>query len=240
MPATAQLRSANAVLNWYNDQDQSAWKIYRFTVADKNCTDQYLKNSKEEGLERLQNALSHIAPDDYENYVIAVFNDKDKDKKTPAINKVFVVNERPAGMAVMAGYGGISPQQQQINTQILNEIRALREDRISEIDEDEDEAGDDSIVAGDPVERNIKTILAVANSPIVIGLLTKFMPDIAQYIPPVPSEPVQAVAGTVSAEDLQKTIETLFGKGVTPEDLQKLASLPKAQIGMLLGMLRKM
>lgn len=240
MPATAQLRSANAVLNWYNDQDQSAWKIYRFTVADKNCTDQYNGINKEDGLERLQTALSYIAPDDYENYVIAVFNSKDKDKKAPAVNKVFVVNERPAGMAVMAGYGGISPQQQQINTQILNEIRALREDRISEIDEDEDEAGDDSIVAGDPVERNIKTILAVANSPIVIGLLTKFMPDIAQYIPPVPSEPVQAVAGTVSAEDLQKTIETLFGKGVTPEDLQKLASLPKAQIGMLLGMLRKM
>lgn len=239
MPATAQLRSANAVLNWYNDQDQSAWKIYRFTVADKNCTDQYLKNSKEEGFERLQNALSHIAPDDYENYVIAVFNDKDKDKKTPAINKVFVVNERPAGM-VMAGYSGISPQQQQINTQLLNEIRALREDRISEIDEDDDEAGEDSIVAGNPVMNNVKQILEVVNTPIVMGLIAKFMPDLAQYIPPVPSEPVQAVAGTVSAEDLQKTIETLFAKGVTPEDLQKLASLPKAQISMLLGMLRKM
>jgi len=238
MPATAQLRNANAVLNWYNDQDQCAWKIYRFTVAPKNCTDQYNLNSKEDGYERLQTALSYITADDYENYVISVFSNKDKDLKN-SISKVFVINERPAGM-VMAGYSGISPQQHEINTQLLNEIRALREDRISEIDADDDEAGDDSIVAGNPVMNNVKQILEVVNTPIVMGLIAKFMPDLAQYIPPVPSEPVQAVAGTVSAEDLQKTIETLFAKGVTPEDLQKLASLPKAQISMLLGMLRKM
>lgn len=239
MPATAQLRSANAVLNWYNDQDQSAWKIYRFTVAPKNCTDQYNGNSKEDGYERLQTALSYITADDYENYVISVFSNKDKDLKN-SISKVFVINERPAGMAVMAGYTGISPQQHEINTQILNELRALREDRISEIDEDEDESPDDSIVAGNPVMNNVKQILEVVNTPIVMGLIAKFLPEIAQHIPPVPSEPVQAVAGTVSAEDLQATLETLFSKGVTPEDLQKLAGLPKMQIGMLLGMLRKM
>jgi hypothetical protein len=143
-------------------------------------------------------------------------------------------------MGVMAGYSGISSQQHEINTQILNELRALREDRISEIDEDDDQSPDDSIVAGNPVMNNVKQILEIVNTPIVMGLIAKFVPDLAQHIPPVPSEPVQAVAGTVSAEDLQATLETLFSKGVTPEDLQKLAGLPKMQIGMLLGMLRKM
>lgn len=232
MPATAQLRNANAVLNWFNDQDQSAWKIYRFSVSDKNCTDQYNGINKEQGFEKLQTALSYIAPDDYENYVIAVFNSKDKDKKTPAVNKVFVVNERPLGMGVMAGFSGISPQQAQINTEILNELRALREDRLSEIDEDEDEQGEDSIVAGSDTERILDKVNGLINNPMVAQLLGMLIPVMA-------NKPVQQISGTHTAEDLQIILESLFSKGVTPDDLAKLAAMDKAQISFLLSMLRK-
>lgn len=230
MPATAQLRSANAVLNWYNDQDQSAWKIYRFTVAEKNCTDQYNGISKDDGLERLQTALSYIAPDDYENYVIAVFNSKDKDKKAPAVNKVFVVNERPAGMGAMAGYG-ISPQQHQINTEILNELRALREQRITDEAEDEDDE-DESIVAGSDTERILDKVNGIINNPMIAQLL-------GMLVPAMVNRPAQQISGTHTAEDLQKILETLFAKGVTPEDLAKLAAMDQGQITFLLGMLRK-
>ena len=229
MPATAQLRSANAVLNWYNDQDQSAWKIYRFAVMEKNCTDQYNGINKDQGFDKLQTALSYIAPDDYENYVIAVFNDKDKDKKAPAINKVFVINERPAGMAGMVGYAGISPAQQQINTEILNELRALREDRLQEESEDDE---DESIVAGSDTERILDKVSGIINNPMVAQLLGMLMPVLA-------NRPAQQISGTHTAEDLQKILETLFAKGVTPEDLAKLAAMDQGQITFLLGMLRK-
>ena len=121
MAATAQLRNATQVLNWYNDQPQAAWKMYRFSVMPRNITGAYDGKSKDEGFEKLQAELSYIAADDYNNFVLGVFNYKDKEKATPAINKVFVVNEPPAGMPMVAGYG-MSPQQQQINTEILSEI----------------------------------------------------------------------------------------------------------------------
>jgi hypothetical protein len=47
---------------------------------------------------------------------------------------------------------------------------------------------------------------------------------------------VQHVSGT---QDLEQIIQTLFSKGVTAEDLEKLAAMPQAQISMLLTMLRK-
>lgn len=229
MPATAQLRNANAVLNWYNDQDQSAWKIYRFTVAPKNCTDQYNGISKEDGYEKLQTALSYITPDDYENYVLSVFSPKDKDLKN-SMSKVFVINERPAGMGAMAGYG-ISPQQHQINTEILNELRALREQRIADEVEDEDDE-DESIVAGSDTERILDKVNGIINNPMIAQLL-------GMLVPAMVNRPAQQISGTHTAEDLQKILETLFSKGVTPEDLAKLAAMDQGQITFLLGMLRK-
>jgi hypothetical protein len=47
---------------------------------------------------------------------------------------------------------------------------------------------------------------------------------------------VQHVSGT---QDLEQIIQTLFSKGVTADDLEKLAAMPQAQISMLLSMLRK-
>lgn len=232
MAATAQLRSASQVLNWYNDQPQAAWKMYRFSVMTRNITGAYDGKSKEEGYDKLQAELSYIAADDYNNFVLGVFNDKDKEKGTPAINKVFVVNEPPAGMPIMAGYG-VNPQQNQINTEILNEIRALRAERLAEQETDEDEEEESpepvtpsSILAGMLQQPHVQNMLIN----IVGNLASSFMK---------PNRPVQQVAGTHTAEDIDEIIETLYSKGVTPDDLRKLSEMPQAQITMLLSMLRK-
>jgi len=103
MAATAQLRTAGAVLNWYNEQPQAAWKLYRFSVMPRNITGAYDGKDKDEGYQKLQSELALISSDDYNNFVLGIFNDKDKEKATPALNKVFVVNEAPVGM--IAGYG---------------------------------------------------------------------------------------------------------------------------------------
>ena len=229
MAATAQLRSASAVLNWYNDQPQSAFKLYRFSVMPKNITGAYDGKSKDEGYEKLQSELALIANDDYNNFVLGLFNEKDKEKATPAINKVFTVNEAPLGM--VAGYG-VSNQQAQINNEILNEIRAMRAERLAEIEEDETEEEEEeeqpvtpgSILAGMLQQPRVQELL--------INALSSMAGNFAR-------PRVQAVSGTHTEQDMEQILQTLFSKGVTPDDLLKLASMPQSQITMLLSMLRK-
>ena len=229
MAATAQLRSASAVLNWYNDQPQAAFKLYRFSVMPKNITGAYDGKSKDEGFEKLQSELALIANDDYNNFVLGLFNEKDKEKATPAINKVFTVNDAPLGM--VAGYG-VSNHQAQINNEILNEIRAMRAERLAEIEEDETEEEEEeeqpmtpgSILAGMLQQPRVQEML--------INALSSMAGNFAR-------PRVQAVSGTHTEQDMEQILQTLFSKGVTPNDLLMLASMPQSQITMLLSMLRK-
>ena len=224
MAATAQLRTAGAVLNWYNEQPQAAWKLYRFSVMPRNITGAYDGKDKDEGYQKLQSELALISSDDYNNFVLGIFNDKDKEKATPALNKVFVVNEAPVGM--IAGYG-VSNQQAQINNEILNEIRALRAERLAEMDDEDEEEEEEkpatpgSILAGMLQQPQVQQLLITA-----LGNL------VGNFARPR----VQAVSGT---QDLETTLQILFSKGVTADDLAKLAAMPESQITMLLSMLRK-
>lgn len=225
MAATAQLRNASAVLNWYNEQPQAAWKIFRFSVMAKNITGAYDGKSKDEGFEKLQTELSYIAADDYNNFVLGLYNDKDKERVAPAINKVFVLNEAPLGM--VAGYG-VTNQQAQVNNEILNEIRALRAERLAELEADDEEEEEEekpvtpsSILAGMLQQPQVQQMLIAMLGNLVNGF----------------SAPkVQHVSGT---QDVEQIVQTLFSKGVTADDLAKLAAMPQAQIAMLLSMLRK-
>ena len=224
MAATAQLRTAGAVLNWYNEQPQAAWKLYRFSVMPRNITGAYDGKDKDEGYQKLQSELALISSDDYNNFVLGIFNDKDKEKATPALNKVFVVNEAPLGM--IAGYG-VSNQQAQINNEILNEIRALRAERLAEMDDEDEEEEEErpvtpgSILAGMLQQPQVQQLLIAALG----NLVGNF------------SRPrVAAVSGT---QDIETTLQILFSKGVTADDLAKLAAMPESQITMLLSMLRK-
>lgn len=224
MAATAQLRTAGAVLNWYNEQPQAAWKLYRFSVMPRNITGAYDGKDKDEGYQKLQSELALISSDDYNNFVLGIFNDKDKEKATPALNKVFVVNEAPLGM--IAGYG-VSNQQAQINNEILNEIRALRAERLAEMDDEEEEEEEEqpatpsSILAGMLQQPQVQQMLIAA-----LGNL------VGNFARPR----VAAVSGT---QDIETTLQILFSKGVTADDLAKLAAMPETQIAMLLSMLRK-
>jgi hypothetical protein len=221
MAATAQLRTAGAVLNWYNEQPQAAWKLYRFSVMPRNITGAYDGKDKDDGYQKLQSELALISSDDYNNFVLGIFNDKDKEKATPALNKVFVVNEAPLGM--IAGYG-VSNQQAQINNEILNEIRALRAERLEDEQDAEEEpepVTPSSILAGMLQQPQVQQMLITA-----LGNL------VGNFARPR----VQAVSGT---QDIETTLQILFSKGVTADDLAKLAAMPESQINMLLSMLRK-
>jgi hypothetical protein len=190
----------------------------------KNITGAYDGKSKEDGLEKLERELEFIAPDDYNNFVLGLYNDKDKERVAPAINKVFVLNEAPVGM--IAGYG-VSNQQAQINNEILNEIRALRAERINELEADEEEEEKEQPVTPSSI------LAGMLQQPQVQQMLIAMLGNIVSSFT---APKVQHVSGT---QDMEQVIQTLFSKGVTADDLAKLAAMPQAQISMLLTMLRK-
>lgn len=227
MPAVAQLRSAAEVLNWYNEQDECAWELYRFNAVAKNRQAIYYGKSKEDGYSKLQSELSHIHNDDCENYVLVIGSVKGaKDKTFEAqFSKVFVVNEKQyQPMGGMPAVYGVSRQQQDMNTEILNELRALRAERLQEVEEEEEEeqpATPSSILAG------------MLQTPQVQNMLIAMLGNLVSSF----SAPkVQHVSGT---QDVEQILQTLFSKGVTADDLAKLAAMPEGQITMLLSMLRK-
>jgi predicted Zn-dependent peptidase len=114
------------------------------------------------------------------------------------------------------------------DTEILNELRAIRAERLAELEDEEEEeeekATPSSILAGMLQQPQVQQML--------IGILGNLA---GNFMKPR----VQHISGTHTAEDLQKVIETLFSKGVTPDDLAKLAEMPESQISFLLSMLRK-
>jgi transcription initiation factor IIE alpha subunit len=229
MPAVPTLRSINDVMNWYNDQDNTSWEMYRFKPSANYRQALYHGKDKDEAARRLLDELNRIHHDDCENYYLALGDTKGvKDKKfEQVVGMYFVVNEKPSHMV-----GAMPPyymQRGNHDNEILNEIRALRAERLAEMQDDADEEEEQPATAS--------SILAgMLQQPQVQQMLITILGNIAgNFMKPN----VQHISGTHTAEDLQKIIDTLFAKGVTPDDLAKLAEMPQSQISMLLSMLRK-
>jgi len=229
MPVPAPtLRSINAVLDWYNECDYAAWELYPIPQKKDYRINLYYGKDKDEGTEKLRNELARIQPDDFESYVLvlgAMKGTKDRVFESQ-VRQVFRINEKPIGMI---GAYGVSNQQAQINNEILNEIRAMRAERLAEIEEEEEEEEETpvtpgSILAGMLQQPRVQEMLINALAGMAGGLMRPR---------------VQAVSGTHTEQDMEQILQTLFSKGVTPEDLVKLASMPQSQITMLLSMLRK-
>ena len=231
MPVPAPtLRSINAVLDWYNECDYAAWELYPIPQKKDYRINLYYGKDKDEGTEKLRNELARIQPDDYESYVLvlgAMKGTKDRVFESQ-VRQVFRINEKPIGMI---GAYGVNPQQAQINNEILNEIRAMRAERLAEIEEEEEEEEEEetpvtpgSILAGMLQQPRVQEMLINALAGMAGGLMRPR---------------VQAVSGTHTEQDMEQILQTLFSKGVTPDDLVKLASMPQSQITMLLSMLRK-
>lgn len=232
MAAKAQFKSSQEVLNWYADQDESAWEIHRFAVSgSKNRDSIYYGNDKDTGLRKLTDELSSKQSDDTENYVILLGNIEKKEFK-PLYSKVFTPNPKQDSLPVLAGYG-LAPQQAQINAELLNEIRALRAERMEDLQDDADELADpeDDILAGKKTEVMIDKIHGIVNSPLV----STIMAMMGAFRQPQ----VQQISGTHTEADVNTIIQSLFAKGVTPDDLAKLAAMDQQQITFLLSMLRK-
>lgn len=220
-----QKSSLSAVLSWYNNQDDAAFRIFRGNKEnDAYFCDGYTGSDREEGEMALAKALSEIEPTDYNVYFLKLYPSNPKAKKSaPGIT--FQLHSQTIGAVYQ------QPGQYQAMNEILSEIRALRQERMAEMDTDDEEeeaeapATPTSILAGILQTPQVQSVL--------INVLTSMAGNFMAK-----STPVKAVAG-VDPDEISKSIEVLLSKGVTADDLARLAAMDQGQINFLLSMLRK-
>ena len=220
-----QKSSLSAVLSWYNNQDDAAFRIFRGNKEnDAYFCDGYTGSDREEGEMALAKALSEIEPTDYNVYFLKLYPSNPKAKKSaPGIT--FQLHSQTIGAIYQ------QPGQYQAMNEILSEIRALRQERMAEMDTDDEEeeaeapATPASILAGILQTPQVQSVL--------INVLTSMAGTLMSK-----STPVKAVAG-VEPDEISKSIELLLSKGVTADDLARLAAMDQGQINFLLSMLRK-
>ena len=226
-----QKSSASSVLDWYNDQDETGWRIFMGrTPKPAQFHAGFTGSDKEEGLDRLSETLAKIEPTDYGYYCIQlVSKSKSKDALAPMCN--FQIHQPPSpSYGYGGGYSGMN--------EVLSELRALRAERMKEQEEDEEEEpGEMGMVQSQ--QPSIQSMIAgVLTHPQITNLIVNAITNLAGTIMKPGSQPVTAVAG-VDTDTIEQSIQILLSKGVTPEDLAKLASMEQGQINFLLSMLRK-
>ena len=218
-----QKSSIHAVLSWYDKQDLTKFAIYRGAKEnDAYLTGSFHGSDKEEGTIFLQSLLNEIEPQDYNVYFLKLLPTVAKTKTaTPGIT--FQLYNQSSGFVNQISGG--NNMQSNVMNEVLNEIRALREERLQQLsseEEEEEEEQPNNILAG------------LLNQPQVQNMLLGMIGNLFS------NKPVQAIAGVETDEtSLEKHLETLFAKGVTVEDIGKLAAMDKMQISLLLSMLRK-
>lgn len=219
-----QKSSIAAVLSWYDKQDLTKFAVYRGAKEnDIYLTGSFHGTDKEEGTFALQSLLNEIEPQDFNVYFLKLLPDNAKTKiATPGIT--FQLYNQTANFSNQIA--GVNSVQNNVMNEVLNEIRALREERLQQLSNDDEEE------EPEPQENNI--LAGLLNQPQVQNFLLGMIGNIFS------NRPVQAVAGIETGSDsLEKHLETLFSKGVTVEDIGKLAAMEKTQINFLLSMLRK-
>ena len=224
-----QKSSLSAVISWYNNQDETAFRIFRGNKEnDAYFCDGYTGSDKDDGQQMLAKALNEIEPTDYNVYFLKLYSGNPKAKKSaPGIT--FQLHSAQQNIGNPYANAG----QYQAMNEILSEIRALRQERMAEIAEKEEEEEEEE-------EQPQKTdfLAGIINHPQMQSVLITMLTNIAgNFMKPKPT-PISAVAG-VDQDDISTIIETLFAKGVTTNDLAKLAAMDQGQINFLLSMLRK-
>ena len=208
------------VCDWYENQKESNFKIF-IGFKEDYCRYEYDGNDKEEGMTYLHQYLNDIRknPENTNKYLLQVYSNS-KGAKTAKKGITFQLNR---ATSVIAG----TTSSDNVMREVLNELRAMRAERFDkDIEEDieEEEEKPQSILAGLMSQPQVQNMILT----IVGNIAASFMkPNVT---------PKLAGIEDASIDDILKV---LFDKGVTQDDLAKLAAMEKSQIAMLLTMLRK-
>lgn len=218
MAYAAQKKTASAVINWYQDQDEAGFVIYTdYKVNPNKVYHLYRGTDKAEGAEQLARILQDIEPTDNNTYYLQT---QTAGKKiVPGCGCTFSLYQSAAP------YSGYNP-----NNEILSTLRGISE-RLAALEEEEE--GEE-----EPQQPNI--LAGIVNSPQMQSAIVNLLTGIVGSVMKPAAAPVRHVAGIEEETALlQKAIELLISKGVTVADIEKLAAMDQGQINFLLSMLRK-
>lgn len=219
-----QKSSIHAVCSWYASQPETKFTIYRGNkVNDAYLTGGYYGIDKEEGQAVLESTLNEIESNDFNIYFLKLMPSNAKSKQAaPGVTFQLFTPQQGAGYAV-SGYGN-----SQVMTEVLNEIRALRAERLAELQKDDDDDNDE------PEQTQNDFLAGFINNPQMQSMLMGILANVFTSNKPQPIAGIES-----SADELHTVVSKLLEKGATLDDLKKLAEMNQAQFTMLLGMLRK-
>ena len=212
----AELIDLNSILDFYNSSNIIGWEVYGgFEKKQGRGKGNYCGSDKQEGAEELTELLETLKGAGTENVYSLHLIPKGSKSFAPMVTFQFLTDKEPAKVGEVGNY--------RIENEILSRLSAIE----SRLNDDENEEEEEQA----PDQNNI--LAGILNHPQMQNILLGLVSNVAgSFMKP------KAVAG-IQTEEVDTILETLYSKGVTVADLQKLAAMDQGQISFLLSMLRK-
>lgn len=225
----AELFSIDQVLNFYESAEGENFKIF----AKMNPTENYCRysfiGSKEEGLEKLNNALHEIKnnADNYNEYLIQVSSNVSRKGQKPDMTNITFQLNKPQYLGAVQYQNNNTGRTEMLlerlveqNQMLVSRISALEAEEDLEVEEPEEDG-----LAGILKNPEIQTML--------IGAIGRFISGNAPQTAAIAGIPKSEIEYSEAIEIL----ESLMHKGVTIEHLQALNKMSSVKLQSLLLML---
>ena len=225
----AELFSIDQVLNFYESAEGENFKIF----AKMNPTENYCRysfiGSKEEGLEKLNNALHEIKnnADNYNEYLIQVSSNVSRKGQKPEMTNITFQLNKPQYLGAVQYQNNNTGRTEMLlerlveqNQMLVSRISALEAEEDLEVEEPEEDG-----LAGILKNPEIQTML--------IGAIGRFISGNAPQTAAIAGIPKSEIEYSEAIEIL----ESLMHKGVTIEHLQALNKMSSVKLQSLLLML---
>ena len=209
------------ILEWYEDQEWVKYAIYHdYKINDKAVHAVFSGSDKEDGLQNLAKILERIKSSDSDKntYYIKLLPSKANSKELTSGASFCLFEES----SINKNLDYFHP-----NNEIISRLASIEQKLLDEDLEEEE----------DVIEENPNSILAgIMQNPQVQSILINMITSIAGTFTKAPK--ATQMAGIDEDPDIYKSVELLLSKGVTAEDIAKLASMDANKLSFLLNMLR--
>lgn len=225
----AELFSIDQVLNFYESAEGENFKIF----AKMNPTENYCRysfiGSKEEGLEKLNNALHEIKnnADNYNEYLIQVSSNVSRKGQKPEMTNITFQLNKPQYLGAVQYQNNNSGRTEMLLERLVEQNQMLVS-RISALEAEED------LEVEEPEEDGLAGILKNPEvQSMLIGAIGRFISGNAPQTAAIAGIPKSEIEYSEAIEIL----ESLMHKGVTIEHLQALNKMSSVKLQSLLLML---
>lgn len=227
--------NVNDIINSYRKDNLP----YFLVLSGKQFLQRHEENDIEEGAEKLEQILKQCGS---QKVVVNIYDTLTKTKdKNKITDKTEIYKSYPFQNQYTLEEKNEYYNRSGIGAAMISEIRDVKRDLLDIKAKIEIEASEDDDEIEEKMEPNNQGVLgAILGNPAVQNFLTNFLTNITANVVSRPMNRPQPVvlSGDDHAVIVQSCIDSLFNKGMTVGDLQKLAAMEPTQISFLLNMLR--